>query len=84
MIIGTRYRWLVQHIRSECWLAIDPTESTGRTWIDSPLQALQACDPDALAARLRDALPPSLLQHLRLVPIAFWSDPTTTWWAIDA
>jgi hypothetical protein len=63
-------RWFLQHTRTGYWLADDPTEPNGRTWRDTPAQALQAVDPDALAARLRQSLPIDLLEGCRMVPVA--------------
>ena len=77
-------RWLVQHQRTGCWLAEDHTEPHGRTWVDAPLQALMAVDPEAFAVRLREALPLQLLEACRLVPVVFCAMDNSFWWQVDA
>jgi hypothetical protein len=64
-------RWLVQHQRTGYWLAVDHTEPTGRTWLDSPARALMASDPVAFASRLRRTLPAQLLGTCRLVLVVY-------------
>jgi len=63
--------WLAQHQRTGYWLAEDQAEPHGRTWVNAPLQALMAVDPDMFAQRLREALPLQLLEACRLVPVTF-------------
>jgi hypothetical protein len=74
MIPAPHLRWLLQHVRSKCFMTEDLTEPHGRGWSDSPGQALMGVDPVAFAARLRQSLTPSLLSHCRLVQVAFGSD----------
>ena len=61
--------WALQH-RSGCWLTLDPEEPAGRGWSDHQAQALTARDPLLFAERVRQALPPTILQTCRLVPVA--------------
>ena len=67
--MNTTTLWALQH-RSGCWLTIDPEEPAGRGWSDHQAQALKARDPILFAARIREAVPPTILQTCRLVPVA--------------
>lgn len=61
--------WALQH-RSGCWLTVDPDEPAGRGWSDHQAQALKARDPILFAARIREAVPPTILQTCRLVEVS--------------
>jgi hypothetical protein len=43
-----------------------------------------AVDPEAFASRLREALPLSLLEACRLVPVVFCNVDSTFYWQVDA
>lgn len=63
--------WFVEHVRTGTFLAVDHTEPNGRTWVDSLRHpaVVTSTDPDALASRIHQTLPPELLPGLRLVPV---------------
>jgi len=77
-------RWLLQHVRSKCFMTENLTEPHEPGWSDSPAQAVTAIDPELFAARLRQSLTPSLLSHCRLVPVVFCSIDSSFWWQLTA
>lgn len=76
---SSRTRWLIQCRHSRRFLSIDHNTATGCRWTVRPEFALQAVNPDVLAARIRRLFPRGLRCSWRLISLDFTPGARFEW-----